>query len=65
MFGQHTIRRPVAGHFYRLAVLPRSEDGAETINHAHIKAVLDGCGDICRVDMAGEPSLYFDYIESR
>lgn len=27
------------------------------------KAVLEDCKDICRVDMAGKPSLYFDHIE--
>lgn len=48
---------------YRLAVLPGSADGNETKYHAHMKAVLKGCKDICRVDMSGEPSLYFDHIK--
>ena len=29
----------------------------------HMNAVLKGCGDICRADMNGVPSLYHDYIE--
>ena len=52
----------VTDKMYRLAVLPSSADGHESYYHAHMKAVLQGCQDICRVDMAGEPSLYFDHI---
>jgi hypothetical protein len=55
--------RAISDRLYRLAVLPGSADGAETDYHAHMKAVLQGCNDICRVDMRGEPSLYFDYIQ--
>ena len=29
----------------------------------HMQASLKGCGDICRIDMPGRPSLYHDYIE--
>lgn len=49
--------------YYRLAVLPGSADGKETKYHAHMKAVLNGCKYICRVDIAGTPSLYFDHID--
>lgn len=54
---------PNTDRYYRLAVLPGSADGAEAGTHAHIRAVLQGCGDICRVDMTGTPSLCFDHIE--
>lgn len=51
----------LSDRFYRLAVLPGSAnaDGAKKSIHAHLKAVLQGCGDICRVDMDRKPSLYF------
>jgi hypothetical protein len=29
----------------------------------HLEAVKNGCGDICRIDMAGSPSFFHDYIE--
>lgn len=53
----------VSDEYYRLAVSPGGGAGDESYHHAHMKAVLAGCGDICRVDMVGEPSLYFDHIE--
>lgn len=53
----------VGDRAYRLAVLPGSANGNETKYHAHMKALLQGCKDICRVDIAGEPSLYFDHIQ--
>jgi len=30
-----------------------------------MQAVLEGCEDICRIDMPGEASLYHDYIEKQ
>jgi hypothetical protein len=55
----------VSDEYYRLAVFLEegSADSNPSYYHAHMKAVLAGCGDICRVDMTGEPSLYFDHIE--
>ena len=35
----------------------------ETSYVDHMKAVSAGCGDICRIDMPGMPSLYHNYIE--
>lgn len=29
----------------------------------HMEAVKNGCGDICKIDMEGSPSLFHDYIE--
>ena len=37
----------------------------ETSYVDHMQATLEGCGDICRIDMPGEASLYHDYIEKQ
>lgn len=63
VFTELQSMREVTDRFYRLTVLPGSADGSESYYHAHMKAVLQGCGDVCRVDVHGEPSTYFDYIE--
>jgi hypothetical protein len=33
------------------------------VTNPHLKAVLKGCGDICRHDIPGTPGLFFDYVE--
>lgn len=43
-----------------VAILPN-----ETSYVDHMQAVLEGCADICRIDMPGEASLYHDYIEKQ
>jgi hypothetical protein len=37
----------------------------ETSYVDHMQAALEGCADICRIDMPGEASLYHNYIEKQ
>jgi hypothetical protein len=31
----------------------------------HLEAVLKGCGDVCRDDMTGEPSKFFNHLTKK
>ena len=50
------------------SVSTRSDQVAQPIecktrHQKHMDAVLEGCGDICRIDMKGVPSLFHNYME--
>lgn len=55
----------LSDHVYRLAVFLGSANENATKYHAHMKALLKGCKYICRVDITGEPSLFFDHIRKK
>jgi len=60
------------GHTFVTDIVPSSFSIQEMIIFSnetsyvdHMQATLEGCADICRIDMPGEASLYHDYIEKQ
>jgi len=60
------------GHTFVADIVPSSFSIQEAVIFSnetsyvdHMQAVLEGCVDICWVDMPGEASLYHDYIEKQ
>lgn len=41
----------------------QQEQHRESPYKRHMEAVQIGCGDVCKIDMVGSPSLFHDYIE--